>query len=282
MLNYKKGMESINAFFLFLQFSLVGLFYVHPSAQSEDFEAGSIKLSVFDADSLSRNDLIGSVSLDATYVYAQPGHELWKAWVGLVNDQDPTDDGVQGYLRFSVSVVGPNDKVVVHKDDEEDDEGGGKANGKDVGSLVLIPPTVKLKKMWLVVAVHHAEYLPKMDASGLTGVCGVDAYFAASFGDMKRPFRTKVVTVKGKSRAMLNPPFNQVGWKHNQATRSSSYCYYHHHSGTIVVINSTKNYLANQPFLHSTNQPTNHLTNRPTDQPTNVPRSCGFPRPFRR
>ena len=100
-----------------------------------------------------------------------------------------------GYLKFSVSIVGPHDKVKVHPDNE--DEGGSgsnKADGKDVGSLVLVPPTVKMRRMWLVATVHFAEYLPKMDSSNalLGSAGGIDAYFTLKFGDMKRPFRTKV------------------------------------------------------------------------------------------
>lgn len=86
--------------------------------------------------------MIGSCLLDASFVYSQPDHELWRQWVALVNEQDPTDDGVQGYLRCSVSIVGPHDKVKVHPDTEQDDGdggGGGKADEKDVGSLVLVP-----------------------------------------------------------------------------------------------------------------------------------------------
>ena len=52
-------------------------------------------------------------------MYSQSGHEIWKQWVALVNDKDPTDDGVQGYLKFSVSIVGPDDRPVVHADNED-------------------------------------------------------------------------------------------------------------------------------------------------------------------
>jgi hypothetical protein len=75
---------------------------------------------VYDADSITRNDLIGSYILDAMYVYQQKNHELWQVWVGLVNEQDPTDDGLQGYLKLSISIVGPNDKPVLHKDNENE------------------------------------------------------------------------------------------------------------------------------------------------------------------
>ncbi len=34
-------------------------------------------------------------------------------WVALVDDLDEKDEGIQGYLRLSVAVVGPGDKLKV-------------------------------------------------------------------------------------------------------------------------------------------------------------------------
>jgi hypothetical protein len=54
---------------------------------ADDFSDSVIKIMVYDADSLTRNDLIGSYNLDAMYIYQQPNHELWKQWAGLINEQ---------------------------------------------------------------------------------------------------------------------------------------------------------------------------------------------------
>ena len=32
-------------------------------------------------------------------------------WVALVDDRDENDEGIQGYLRLSVAVIGPGDKI---------------------------------------------------------------------------------------------------------------------------------------------------------------------------
>lgn len=87
---------------------------------SDVFGESVLKIQVYDADSVTRNDLIGSYTLDAMYVYQQKNHELWQVWVGLVNEQDPTDDGLQGYLKLSISIVGPDDKPVLHKENENE------------------------------------------------------------------------------------------------------------------------------------------------------------------
>ena len=49
---------------------------------------------------------------------------------------------------------------------------------------------------WLVVTVHFADYLPKMDDAGTLGKMaggtgGIDAYYRVVYGDRK-PVKTKV------------------------------------------------------------------------------------------
>jgi hypothetical protein len=88
---------------------------------------------------------------------------------------------------------------------------GKKAKGKDLASLVLMPPTIKTVTKWLVVTVHFAEYLPKMDTAGLMTSAGIDAYYTVEFGDRK-PFKSKVVKIKSASRDLMNPVFNQELW----------------------------------------------------------------------
>lgn len=42
-------------------------------------------------------------------------HELYRQWVPLMDDEDPEDTGVQGYLKISVAIIGPGEKVKVSK-----------------------------------------------------------------------------------------------------------------------------------------------------------------------
>ena len=59
----------------------------------EEFEE-LVKVMVKDSDLLTRNDIIGSYSFDATYVYYQGDHELYETWVALI-EVDVDDEGVQ-------------------------------------------------------------------------------------------------------------------------------------------------------------------------------------------
>lgn len=40
-------------------------------------------------------------------------HEVHRRWVALVDDENPDDVGIQGYLQLSIAVVGPGDKLKV-------------------------------------------------------------------------------------------------------------------------------------------------------------------------
>lgn len=41
-------------------------------------------------------------------------HEIYRQWVALVDDLDPKDVGIQGYLQLSIAIVGPNDRLKVN------------------------------------------------------------------------------------------------------------------------------------------------------------------------
>jgi hypothetical protein len=70
-----------------------------------------------------------------------------------------------GYLKISIAIVGPGEKVKVHDEDAERAAEIAKetAAGSDIGSLCLTTPTMQKEWKFLVVKVHRAEGLPVMD-----------------------------------------------------------------------------------------------------------------------
>ncbi|CAN0537697.1 unnamed protein product, partial [Scytosiphon promiscuus] len=40
-------------------------------------------------------------------------HEVHRRWVALVDDENPDDVGIQGYLHLSIAIVGPGDRLKV-------------------------------------------------------------------------------------------------------------------------------------------------------------------------
>lgn len=178
------------------------------------FKDGIIRIKVMNANVILKNDLIGAYAFDAAQVYYKKDHEMHRIWVALMNDEDPEDTGVQGYLKLSVQIVGPGDKLKVH-DEEEDMKKEREAmlkSGGDIGSMVVMPPTIKKEWKYLVTTVYRAEYLPVMDQSVAQVLTknGTDAFFQVEFAGGK-PLKTKVKTVKG-DRSAMNPRFNYELW----------------------------------------------------------------------
>jgi hypothetical protein len=104
---------------------------------------------------------------------------------------------VQGYLKVSITALGPNDKPALHTPLEEaakdaadnaaaadsSRSGLGKLFGKGgssggIASLCLMPPSIKRELHFLVVSVYRADGLPAMDTKQLGGLLksGIDAF----------------------------------------------------------------------------------------------------------
>jgi len=173
----------------------------------ETFDAGQIRVNVMDADFGSRNDMIGSFVVDASQIYFRPKHEFYREWVALIDDTNISDQGVQGYLKLSISIIGPGEKMPVH--DEESDKAEEKEREERDGISPAIPPSIKRTNQWLVTKIYRAEYLPVMDASSLISTAGIDAFVQVDIGTaMKRTRKNKVTG----DRAQLNPIFNSEIW----------------------------------------------------------------------
>eukprot|EP00966_Prymnesium_polylepis_P231965 5366505-Prymnesium_polylepis.1 len=75
-----------------------------------------------------RRRLIGQYSVAAQNIYFQEGHEIWRTWVAITH-YAPGDDAktlVHGYLRLSMTLLGPGDEPVWHdpREDTQEDESG--------------------------------------------------------------------------------------------------------------------------------------------------------------
>jgi hypothetical protein len=166
-----------------------------------EVEMGFVKLSVMDANTLQRAELIGTARFDISYIYSQKNHQLANVWIGLIDDTNTVNQGIQGYLRASVTVVGPGDKLVAPPSPF-----GPGAASDDMEGNVLMPPTVTQNVRFVALTIHKAEELPPMDFT-VVGKSGLDAYVKANLagGDS---IRTRVRSKKG-ARHELSPSFNE-------------------------------------------------------------------------
>ncbi|OQS02130.1 hypothetical protein THRCLA_05475 [Thraustotheca clavata] len=174
------------------------LIFTFRNLDKDDVEAGFIKLSVMDANTLARAELIGDVQFDVSFIYSHMNHQICNKWLGLTA---PGQDGIQGYLRVSITIVGPGDKFVTPPPIGPDNSGL---------DAVMMPSSVKQDVVFLVCKIHVGEHLPPMDSllGGLKQ--GLDAYVQCSLGSGK-PTRTRVKTKSGE-RHTLNPAFNDELW----------------------------------------------------------------------
>ena len=110
------------------------------------------------------------------------------------------------------------EKVKVH--DEAADRAAERAKeasaGSDLGSMLMLTPTIVTEWKYLRVRVYRAEGFPVMDGKVGIGVltaseAGVDAVVGVTFGGGKM-VSTPAKTVKGATRALLNPYFNYELW----------------------------------------------------------------------
>ena len=174
----------------------------------DDFEDAVIKVNAMDQDMLNANDLIGGYALDAPYVYYQPHHELYRTWVALTAAGGPSEESsVKGYLKLSLTILGPGDNPFVHPSGEEDEE-----EGDGIPANVLMPPTIRQKREWLVVCIYGVQDLVVLDHSFANlGTSGIDAYFKVEVGTHK-PVKTKSVKIRGNDRLAMKAAIRKEIW----------------------------------------------------------------------
>ena len=100
----------------------------------------------------------GSFSFDTQQVYESNGHEVYRKWLALC-DSKGKREGVQGYLKASVTALAPGEQPPAHEQEEEEDDEG----GDSLQSMVLMPPTLATGLGCIEANIYKAENFPKTD-----------------------------------------------------------------------------------------------------------------------
>ena len=107
---------------------------------------------------LMANALIGTFMVDMQYLYKyNQEHEVYRVWIALF---DPNDSGaeIKGYLKVTMSVLGPGDKPTVH------DPTKGLKSKDDHGKDKLFSPGGMDRKPYQVkLNIFRAEHLAPLD-----------------------------------------------------------------------------------------------------------------------
>lgn len=169
-----------------------------------------IDVSILDYDTIGAHALIGVTSFTCGHVHQQEGHEIYRKWCGVVDNKNADDNGYQGYVKVSVTVLGPGDEQKAHDVDREyQEEIDREMESGDAGGMgVQGPQDIVDRLVFLVVYVWEAEDLPQMDASGFFSPGGIEAYVRCEFCGVH--CRTSSVSVSGKGN--LSPDFREELW----------------------------------------------------------------------
>jgi len=111
-----------------------------------------------------KDSLIGSFQFDVGSVYEEDGHSFMHKWV-MLTDPVNRSKGVQGYIKISISVLGPGDEAPLPKPLDE---------SEDIENNLLKPAGVDLDPIDLTCKIFMAEDLPQMDVSLETGLKALD------------------------------------------------------------------------------------------------------------
>lgn len=107
-------------------------------------------------------------------------HELYRKFVAL---NDPTDESgdIKGYVKVSISVMGPGDRPPVH-----DPSKNLKKKGDAGESKIFSPGRCKMQGHAVKLCIFKAEHLAPLDLLENT----IDPYIIASFAGTKAETRT--------------------------------------------------------------------------------------------
>eukprot|EP00903_Cladosiphon_okamuranus_P014837 g13738.t1 len=186
------------------------LYFNLPNLSRDQLMQATVNLRVLDANTFLRDSLIGSYQFDLLGIYVEKGHEVYRSWVALRDSESGKESGVQGFLKLSVTVLGPGDRQRVHDLAEEIQEELAKeaeAGAGGRGGLVLMGPALISQDLrFLVVYVFLAQGLPSFSA---VGVPSVNALVQVDFAG-NPPVRSTAVKVKGRDG--LSPAWAQELW----------------------------------------------------------------------
>jgi hypothetical protein len=89
------------------------LFFSFSDLSTDQLSEAVISISVYDANTILRNKLVGRTVVDLLTVYSMDSHEIFKTWFALIDNEDEEDKGIQGYIKLSIFVQGPGDRQKV-------------------------------------------------------------------------------------------------------------------------------------------------------------------------
>jgi dysferlin len=140
-----------------------------------------IKISLMDHDFIGSNNLIGTFTVDVSYIYKMnQNHELYKMWVTMSDMSDETQ-AINAFVKISINVLGPGDKPPVH--DPSKDLNNKNDNGV---TRLFTPGRAKMTGHIVKFGIYRAEHLAPLDLE----LNSVDPYLKIAFAGQKAETKT--------------------------------------------------------------------------------------------
>jgi len=171
------------------------LYFELNNLEPDELTQGKALIQVFDADIISRNDLIGAFEFDLPWVYYREHHEAYNQWIALTNPEQNDEeedeeeeeekekegiDGIEGYLKCSITILGPNDEQFIHDEEAE----AAKELDLESGMILMSPGIIQTPHM-LTIKIYEARALTKTDKDMLfsknKGDQNLDPFFTVEF-----------------------------------------------------------------------------------------------------
>ncbi|XP_063692173.1 myoferlin-like isoform X7 [Bolinopsis microptera] len=154
-----------------------------------------VTIEVLNSRKIRSDSLIGAFKFDLGLVYESADHQFVHKWV-LLTDPEDKESGAKGYVKISISILGPGDKLKIPPKSSSSDD------LVDIESNLLRPAGVQLQPATYTVKIYKAEDVPKMDTDYFEGMKRVlrmqhgdhdlvDPYMIVSFAGKK--LKTKVL-----------------------------------------------------------------------------------------
>lgn len=136
------------------------------------FEQEKLVFRVFDSKFLGFKALVGEFEMPINPVYFCEERCMKYQWIALTNSYKENLSEIQGFIKFSANLVGPEDQVSklgpeVLKDEKRSDL-----------KPVIYSPQVQTKPFQIRIQLIKGQRLPRMD--NITGT--IDSYLLARFG----------------------------------------------------------------------------------------------------
>lgn len=148
-------------------------------------ESATITFEVYDKQYYVFSKLIGKYEIDLSTIYYQKYHQYYMTWFTLVDTTDEKE-GLTGYIKCNIDVLGPDDKPHVNEKITEDST-----------SQTVVSSKIRQQGHLIIAELFRSEHIAPMNMTKKS----IDGYVKINYGG---------ATISSKVVDSANPVWNQI------------------------------------------------------------------------